>query len=250
MSVDELLKSLCEKSLLLVNDCYTRLDYSCRDNFVVGQLVFGLISYPIQRDLKIMTIGNSIGDYDPTEERKIKYNIEDFSYEKMQKGEYNHRPIHGDKLENDEVYIVQKGKLRTCIILNKFQSKFDNSLYSEDFYLCAPLFSLKGRHNINYILDMIKFDVPDGIFLPKDNKGISSNSFVRFSRILPLHKRNLVPIECHTEGNKPICLTDNILKVMNYHLSSYLSVDFEQKKEIQEEINLYKELISESIIIK
>jgi len=219
-----------------IKQYYQCLEFKARTDFEVGQIVYAIISYPTQKDIKMLNVVS----YDPTQAEKAKYEIVDFNFKKFSNS--SHRPIHGDNLEHDEIYVLQKGKMRPCVILNKVQSIFDNSLYPENIYLCAPIFSFKEKHEDKYMLDILKFSIEDCFFLPKDTKGLKNHSVVRFSRILPLHFKNLEPYSCLLERKKPLALSDEAFNLLVYHLSNYLSVS-RKTDEIALIIKEYADLI-------
>lgn len=224
-----------------ISKYYEMLTYAERNKFCIGQIVTGFVSYPIQNNLHVLIPK----DYDPTEQTETKYVVRPFNFDSMENN--THRPIKGDNLEYDEFYIVQKGKVRPCVILNIYQSRFDNSKYDENIYLCAPIFTLKTKHDDRYILDMIKFDVPSEFFLPHDTRGINNHSAIRFSRIVPLFKKNIKAAECSIEGNKPFKLSEETLKYVLYHLAKYFSYDYKLSNDIEGYQSFYRELIEASV---
>lgn len=238
MSIEKILQNI--PLLVDKDEYYELLGYENRENFYPGQIICAFVNYPIQQNLKTLTIK----DLHPFDNAQTTYTLEEFNYEKMENTQ--HRPIAGDNnLELDEHYIVQKGKIRPCVILNFFQSRFDNRNHNEEFYLCAPIFSIKSKHSDQLLLDILKFDIPSEFFLPQNRIGLNSHSVIRFSRILPLYKSNMKAAESNITGNKPFKLSSNVFKLLIYHLANYFSFDYEQAKNITPEIDALKEIYSE-----
>jgi len=237
--IDSLVKS--DDLYLLIDEYYETLDLIHKNDFVLGQFVSGIMVYPTDKPLIL-----NLKDYDPINEENTIWNIEEFDPTK----DYSHRPVYKDHLKSDEHYFVQRGKIRTCVVLNRYQSRWTNKNYNEEIYLCAPLYTFKEKHEDEYILQIIKFQTRDCFFLPKSINGILKNSVLRFSRILPMHKSNLKAIITDINGKpKPFKLSDEALKLFSYHLSKYLNIDYEEFLSLKNEIEAYRELIDESIII-
>lgn len=238
MGIEKILQDV--PSLIDEKKYYELLGYENRNIFCPGQIVKAFISYPIQQNLKILYPH----DIDSIDSTKTTYKLEDFSYEKLEST--RHRPIAGDSnLEWDECYIVQKGKPRSCVILNCYQSRFNNSRHDEKIYLCAPIFSIKQRHSDQFLLDILSFNIPSEFFLPKNQTGLDSHSVIRFSRILPLYGGNMKAKESNSMGNKPFKLSSNVYKLLVYHLANYFSFDYEYAKSISPEIDTFREIIKE-----
>jgi len=223
---------------LLIDQYYEVLNLKCKKDFVLGQFVKGIMVYPPEKPIIL-----DLEHYDPTNEENTTWKAEIYNPNKN----YEHRPIYKDKLKNDEFYFLMKGKRRPCIILNRFQSRWNNKNYDEDIYLCAPLYTFKDKHPDEYKLDILKFGIKDCFFLPRATNGILENSTIRFSRIIPLHKSNMEAVTNLSQENKPFKLTDNALKLLHYCIARYLHMDYMMFSDLSNDIATYSELIDESI---
>lgn len=130
----------------------------------------------------------------------------------------SHLPIHKFKLENDEFFYVQRGKIRPVVILarasekNWIQGKIKGAVY-----LCTPIYSIRPDQGQDFVVRVQTYQMANLFYLPESPKGIEEEGIVRFEMLQPVHDSCLQRMK--NISRNFVCLHEDALKLFlnQYH---------------------------------
>jgi len=199
-------------SILITNNYYSSLTDSEAWAMKLGQFYYAHIIYPsdypnILKDVKI----------DPQNEYNSIFKIKPYSA-----GDEKHFPAKMLNLRQDEMYYVNKGKIRLAIVIGYIKSEWVDLSNPQEYVLCAPVFGFRLKHTQEIIVRAQAFDFPNLFYLPYDVHGCYKESAVRFELIQPVSRGSLHPY-MGALPDKPVILTDEAYWLMMSHLMKFLS---------------------------
>ncbi len=220
----------------LIDKWYEVVKSEKADTFPPGMIYYSLIYFPTTSPLLLEPIKPPLID-----KFRIK-KIDDIR--DLNKGHIPIKDVHGLSLRKDENLFILKGKLRPVILLPKYLTRFENFMYGEETYLCAPIFSInfskyKTLEAQKYIYEVTSFKHPSAFFLPKSENGLREHSIVRLERIQPIPKVLLNKFFPFRSGNldiiklSPEVFNLLIVQFFRFLYSEKLIFDFKEKKNNQ-----------------
>lgn len=233
-----------EYELLLNNDFYKIGNYNDRNEIKIGQLCLAHIIHPLPNQCVLTEVEKKLTFDD------CLWKVEKYENKKFSNGEYYREPFSEYNIESDEVLYVYKGKRRPCVILSITNSLWFNKFKSQKVYLVLPLYTTKKRHPSDWIVDIQAFNIDYAFYFPHSSGGLNEESiglFYNIQTIQEFEDSKIYPLESITNQNKPIFLSDEILKILIIHLYKYLSLNitnFENEISIIEEnLKIFSQLI-------
>ena len=175
-------------------------------------------------------------NYDPVNEENSTWKVVKFKIDNFLKPtSYVMKYFQLEKTEN---LITTIGKIRPVILLKKTISDWLNpDTYSEDHWLCLPLFEYKTRHNQNYVINDQRFKIPDRLYIPpryNAKPGIPLESAARFQALQMINQEYLKPLKAFCKEKNmqyPFKIIDYALKIIMYHFFKNLNLFVELNEE-------------------
>lgn len=221
--------------LITTDNYYSSLTDSEAWAMKLGQFYYAHIIYPFDypRILKPIFI-------DPSDEFKSKFAIKRYS-----KDDKKHFPMKTLNLRQDEMYYVNKGKIRLSVVVGYIKSEWVDPSNTENYVLCAPVFGFRNQHGQEFIVKTQAFNYPHLFYLPNDNHGCYKESAVRFELIQPVSRGCLYPYK-GALPDKPVILTDEAYWLMMSHLMKFLTGTI-INPQLDQDISDYRKLILDGL---
>lgn len=221
-------------------EVYEELDPSDRMSFQIGQVYLAPVKYSLT-PARILEVQH----YNPEKEEETTFKIAHYKPNEPSQ----EIPLKSLNLKSDDRFFILQGKRRPVIVLGNAEADWLfnfklNSGPTEKLVLCLPVFTFKERHTQEYVMRIQAFSIPNLFYIYPSPKGFPKEGAARFELIQPIHKGDMQPLR--NINNRPYRLSDYTLKLLWYHLTSFLSIgtiDESLKKDLQ----AYQELVLEEL---
>lgn len=230
--------------------------YNNKSEFSEGMICYAPVWY--EKDKRWYFVNNY---YDPIKEEESNWKLKEFTGSYPKKEEYGSIQKHF-KIEKDEYLITTHSKNRPVILLKKNKSDWFNPTNSSlhiNTWLCIPIFSYKDRHNQNFVLNDLKWQSNDRVYMPptySNKPGMKEESCLILSNLQYINEKYLQKYKCLNSNpgkniNEPFGLERKYFDYVKYHIYLKTGLDglVEPNDPLKEDYNNFIDNLSQTIEI-